>query len=170
MATLMKKLKQPGVKPAVKLVVDAESLESLANEYEVLKEQEKAIKKRKDAIAAVLKEEAESRGSRNDTGTYSLDAGSFIISKQARKSVSFKQKEAVEWLKTQGFGAAVAVVETVNEKAVENLVASGDVDINDLEPLTEVKVVYAIDVKRKEEIPEAEQAYFSASAARRKVK
>ncbi|MDR1440509.1 MAG: hypothetical protein LBJ10_11115, partial [Clostridiales bacterium] len=71
MARLVKKpgvvrLPAPATKPA------AED-ESLAGEYMLLKEQEKAIKKRKDAIAAILKEAAEKRGSMSDTGTYSLD-------------------------------------------------------------------------------------------------
>jgi hypothetical protein len=144
--------------------VDAEAL---AAEYEALRGQESAIKKRKDAIAAILKDEAERRGSMGDTGSYSLDTGSFIVCKQARKSVSFRQQEAVAWLKGHGHGGAVVVTESVDERGVERLVAAGEIGMGDLEAITAVKTIYAIDIKKKEEIPSAETATLSLAARRK---
>ena len=64
----------------------------------------------------------------------------------------------------------VKVVKQVNEEAVEQAVNEGEITFDELESITTTKVTYAIDVKRKEEMPEVEQSEILAASRKPKMK
>ena len=142
------------------------SVDSKVEEYSFLRSQAKTIKSRMDALAKEIKSYAEKCGVKDDKGSFYCENDRFIFGNQARKSVSLKQEETLSFLKENGYTEAIKVVETVDESVFERLMSEGKISFEDVESLTNVKVTYAIDIKEKEEMPEAES--FDVAAKRRK--
>lgn len=124
---------------------------AMLQEYEQLKEREKAIKNRKDAVGKAIKEYATKNGVKDSNGSFYSQNDDFIFGSQARKSVKLKEEEAKEWFIKQGlYDRVIDTVEVLNEDKIEQLVTEELITLADIEALTEVKVQYAIDVRVKE--------------------
>lgn len=146
------------------------AFEAKVREYDALREQAKTIKNRMDVLAAELKDIAEKHGVKNDSGSFYVESSEFIFGKQAKKTVSFDTDTAVEFFTRRGFHDCVKTVKVINEGAVESRVSNGDISYSDLESITKTKVSYAIDVKRKEAMPEVEQSSVTVAASRKPKK
>lgn len=146
-------------------------IEQLVKEYASMKEQESVLKKRKEYLATTIKDYAEKNGVKNDTGSYFIEVDDFICGKVARKSVSFTP-DAISKLKEWGHPECISTTEYVNEDAVELLIATGKLTASDVEPLTQTKVTFAIDVKSKSEVedmPEVQQGKVALPSAAQKI-
>ena len=145
-------------------------IEEARTEYDRLREESKRIKNRMDVLSKTIKDFAEANGTKNDVGSFYAENDDFIFGKQARKSVSFNEEKAIAFFESKGLDDCVKVVKQVNEEAVEQAVNEGEITFDELESITTTKVTYAIDVKRKEEMPEVEQSEILAASRKPKMK
>ncbi len=139
-------------------------LESLAKEYVALRNQKSLIETKMKELANIMKEYAESHGTKNDSGSYYCETPSYFVGKMAKKSISFNQEKAVDFLRKHDLYDAVKVTESVDESVVEKYIASGAISYADLESITTTKVSYAIDLKEKEEVSEVQQTSIAAKS------
>ena len=140
---------------------------SLLEEYNSLREQKKTIEDRMKYLADLIKADAEKVGVKDDKGSFYAEDEQFIYGKQCKKSVSFDKDKAIEFFKNHGYDDCVDTVEVINEEAVEGRVNSGDISYEDLESITSTKVTYAIDIKKKEEMPVVEQTEAPLAASKK---
>ena len=145
-----------------------QSIDMKVEEYNSLREQSKMIKSRMDTLAKEIKEYANQNGVKDDKGSFYCDNGAFMFGSQAKKSVSFKKDDAILFFKTRGLLDAVKITEVIDEDAVEKYINEGEITFEDLESITETKVSYAIDLKKKEEMPVVEQTTVMAASKKPK--
>jgi len=148
-------------------VVSIVPIEAKVQEYDKLREESKLIKSRMDVLAAEIKDYAEKFGVKNDTGSFYVENDTFIFGKQAKKSVSFVKEKALEFFKKHKFKDCIKTVETIDEDAVEARITAGDISYAELEQITETKVTYAIDVKKKEDLPVVEESQVKVAASKK---
>lgn len=144
-----------------------QSIEEKIKEYDSLRGQAKTIKSRMDTLAKEIKDYATAHGEKDDKGSFYCERGAYLFGNQAKKSVSFKTEEAITFLKTRGFHDAVTIKEVIDEDAVERHISSGEISFEDLESITTTKVTYAIDLKKKEDMPVVEETTVAMAASRK---
>lgn len=149
-----------------------QSIEELARQYIEYREQKKVIEGRMKSLADTLKKYAEQKGVKDANGSsYVETEKGYRIGNQAKTSVSFNEK-AIPYFKGKGFKDCIVVKESVNEKAVEERVNSGELSVEDLTEITTSNVTYAIDVKKlevQETVQEAE-AIMPIAASKKPTK
>ena len=118
-------------------------------------------------FAKEIKEYASKNGVKDDKGSFYCDNGSFMFGQQAKKSVTFVIDKALEFFKTHGLTDAVKTVEAIDEEAVERYINEGKVTFDDLESITQTKVTYAIDLKKKEDMPVVEETTVAMAASKK---
>lgn len=134
------------------------TISELARQYLEYREQKKVIEDRMKSLATTLKDYAVSKGVKDANGSSYIEMGGYRFGNQAKTSVSFNES-AIPYLKGKGFDDCIQIKESVNEKAVEERVNSGELTVEDLTEITASKVTYAIDVKKlevQETVQEAE--------------
>lgn len=139
----------------------------LLEEYYSLREQKKTIEDRMKTLADQIKASAERVGVKDDKGSYYAEDENFVYGKMCKKSVSFDKDKAIEYFKNHGYDECIETVEVINEDAVESRINTGDISFEDLEEITNTKVSYAIDIKKKEEMPVVEQTEVSLAASKK---
>lgn len=144
-----------------------QSIVMKVEEYDRLREQSKTIKSRMDTLAKEIKEYASKNGVKDDKGSFYCESTFFMFGSQAKKSVSFKKDEAITFFKTRGLLDAVKITEVIDEDAVEKYINEGAISFEDLESITETKVSYAIDLKKKEDMPVVEQTTVAMAASKK---
>lgn len=144
-----------------------QSIDDKVQEYYRLREESKTIKSRMDALAKEIKDYASANGVKDDRGSTYCDNGSFMFGQQAKKSVSFKKEVAIVFFKAKGLLDAVKITEVIDEDAVEKYINEGAITFEDLESITETKVTYAIDLKKKEEMPVVEETTVQMAASKK---
>ena len=140
---------------------------TLLEEYYSLREQKKTIEDRMKYLADLIKANAENVGVKDDKGSYYAEDERYVYGKQCKKSVSFDKDKAIEFFKSHGYDECIETVEVINEDAVENLINTGDISFEDLESITTTKVTYAIDIKKKEDMPEVSQTEVPLAASKK---
>lgn len=140
---------------------------AMLSEYDSLREQKKKIEDRMKYLADQIKANAEKVGVKDDKGSFYAEDEQFIYGKQCKKSVSFNQEKALSYFRDHGYDDCITTVEVINEEAVESRINTGDISFEDLEDITTTKVSYAIDLKRKEEMPEVEQIEVPIAASKK---
>ena len=140
---------------------------AMLSEYDSLREQKKKIEDRMKYLADQIKANAEKIGVKDDKGSFYAEDEQFIYGKQCKKSVSFNQEKALSYFRDHGYDDCITTVEVINEEAVESRINTGDISFEDLEDITTTKVSYAIDLKRKEEMPEVEQTEVPIAASKK---
>lgn len=139
----------------------------LLEEYNSLREQKKVIEDRMKFLSDLIKADAERVGVKDDKGSFYAENEQFVYGKQCKKSVSFNQEKAISYFKNHGYTDCIETVEVINEDAVEGRINTGDISFEDLEEITNTKVSYAIDIKKKEEMPVVEQTQVSMAASKK---
>ena len=140
---------------------------SLLEEYYSLRDQKKTIEDRMKTLADLIKANAEKVGVKDDKGSYYAEDEQYVYGKQCKKSVSFDKDKAIEFFKNHGYNECIDTVEVINEEAVEGRINTGDISYEDLEEITNTKVTYAIDIKKKEDMPEVEQTEVAMAASKK---
>ena len=140
---------------------------SLLEEYYSLREQKKTIEDRMKYLADQIKANAERVGVKDDKGSFYAEDEQYVYGKQCKKSVSFDKDKALDFFKSHGHDECIDTVEVINEDAVEGLINSGVISFEDLESITTTKVSYAIDIKKKEDMPVVEQTETSLAASKK---
>lgn len=144
-----------------------QSINDKLQEYYRLREESKTIKSRMETLAKEIKEYACKNGTKDDKGSFYCDNGTFQFGQQAKKSVTFVVDKAIEFFKTNGLVNAVKTVEVINEDAVEQYINEGKITFDDLESITQTKVTYAIDLKKKEDMPVVEETTVAIAASKK---
>ena len=144
-----------------------QSINDKVQEYYRLREESKTIKSRMDTLAKEIKEYATVNGVKDDKGSFYCDNGAFMFGQQAKKSVTFVIDKAIEFFKTHGLVDAVKITEVIDEDAVEKYISEGRVTFDDLESITQTKVTYAIDLKKKEDMPVVEETTVQIAASKK---
>ena len=144
-----------------------QSIDLKVQEYFKLREESKTIKSRMDCLAKEIKSYASANGVKDDKGSYYCDNGTYMFGQQAKKSVSFKAEEAISFFKTRGLHDAIKITEVIDEDAVERYINEGAITFEDLESITETKVTYAIDLKKKEDMPVVEETQLQSAASKK---
>lgn len=139
----------------------------LLQEYSTLRDEKKKIDDRMKKLADLIKDNAEKTGVKDDKGSYYAEDENFVYGKQCKKSVSFNQERALQFFKNRGLVDCIDTVEVINEGAVEEHINTGDISYEDLEDITDTKVSYAIDLKKKEEMTEVEQTSVPMAASKK---
>lgn len=163
------KVIRKGGKPATPAIT-VDDVARMAAEYKEISEQMKVLDTKKKELADKIKEYSEKLGVKDDVGSFYLECGDYITGKVARVSMSIKQDEAVKVLEAIGLGDVVdeTVTKTVNEQRLEQAVAEKRCTLKTVEGFTEKKTTYAVDVKKKEEMPEVDTSQSFKTAASRK--
>lgn len=144
-----------------------QSINDKLQEYYRLREESKTIKSRMDTLAKEIKEYASKNGTKDDKGSFYCDNGTFQFGQQAKKSVSFVLDKALEFFKSHGLTDAVKTTEIIDEEAVERYINEGKLTFDDLESITQTKVTYAIDLKKKEDMPVVEETTVAMAASKK---
>lgn len=152
------------------VTLPVQSIDSKVEEYDRLREESKIIKSRMDALAKEIKEYADREGIKDDKGSLYCENSTYMFGKQAKKSVSFRKDEAIVFFKTNGLLDAVKITEVIDEDAVSRYIDEGKLTIEDLESITETKVTYAIDLKKKEAMPVVEESTVAIAASKKPKK
>lgn len=142
-------------------------IEALITEYDSLRGQKKTIEDRMKYLSDLIKAHAEKTGVKDDKGSFYAENDSYVYGKQCKKSVSFDKDKAIAYFKDKGYDECVDTVEVINEDAVECHVNNGDISLEDLEAITVTKVTYAIDIKKKEDMPVVEQTEVPLAASKK---
>lgn len=142
-------------------------INTLLEEYYSLREQKKTIEDRMKYLADQIKANAEKVGVKDDKGSFYAEDEQYVYGKQCKKSVSFDHDKAIEYFKSHGFDECIDTVEVINEEAVEGRINTGDISYEDLEGITNTKVTYAIDIKKKEDMPVVEQTEVAMAASKK---
>lgn len=140
---------------------------TLLQEYNTLRDEKKRIEDRMKKLADLIKDNAEKVGVKDDKGSYYAEDENYIYGKQCKKSVSFNQEKALSYFKDHGFEDCIDTVEVINETAVEEHINTGDISFEDLESITDTKVSYAIDLKKKEDMPEVQETEVPMAASKK---
>ena len=144
-----------------------QSIYDKVNEYYELREKSKTIKSRMDVLAKEIKEYASTNGVKDDKGSSYCENKDFMFGQQCKKSVSFIKDKAIEFFKIHGLHNAVKITEVIDEDEVEKYINEGSISFEDLESITETKVTYAIDLKKKEEMPVVEETTVAVAASKK---
>lgn len=144
-----------------------QSIDDKVQEYHRLREESKTIKNRMDTLAKEIKDYATQNGVKDDKGSFYCDNKSFMFGSQAKKSVSFKRDVALVFFKAKGLLDAIKITEVIDEDAVEKYINEGAITFEDLESITETKVSYAIDLKKKEDMPVVEESTVQMAASKK---
>lgn len=144
-----------------------QSINDKVQEYYRLREEAKTIKSRMDTLAKEIKEYSSQHGVKDDKGSFYCDNGTFQFGQQAKKSVTFVVDKAIEFFKKNGLVDAVKTTEVIDEDAVERYINEGRVTFDDLESITQTKVTYAIDLKKKEDMPVVEETTVPIAASKK---
>ena len=152
------------------------SIYNLLVDYDNLREQEKLIKKRKDELAKQIKEYAINNGNKDSKGSHFAEEGKYVYGNVAKKSMKLNEDRAKALLNEKGlYREVIQIVEKVDEDKLAQYVASGDLSLEDIESITDVKVSYSLDLREKkteddEEMPVITTAPREASVKKPKLK
>ena len=142
-------------------------VETLLDRYSRLRDEKKTIEAELKKLSDEIKEAAERTGTKDDKGSYYAEAGNYIFGKVAKKSVSFDEGKALDFVRKKGFTDCIVTIESLDEGAIENRINSGDISYEELEGITTTKVSYAVDVKKKEEMPIVEETVLPSAAKKK---
>ena len=144
-----------------------QSINDKVQEYYRLREEAKTIKSRMDILAKEIKDYAGVNGVKDDKGSFYCDNGTFMFGQQAKKSVTFVVDKALAFFKSNGLVDAIKTTEVIDEDAVERYINEGRITFDDLESITQTKVTYAIDLKKKEDMPVVEETTVAMAASKK---
>lgn len=147
---------------AIKKKIVERNIENLVEEYDNLSSQMKLLDAKKKELSNEIKKIAQATGTKDDKGSFYMENDNYVWGSIARKSISLNRTKAEDLFKSMGVWADVIVIkEEIDEDKVETLVAEERLSFDELESITDVKVVYSVSVKQKdkvEEMPEVQVA------------
>lgn len=130
----------------------------VVEEYEALRVQESAIKKRKESLAKQIKEYAKDNGNTDAKGSSYSQQGGYTFGQVAKTSIKLNQDKALAFLtehKPDILSEVIETVQYVSENKLEAMFKDGKLSIEELEELMDKKVSYQVSVnKDKEEEPQ----------------
>ena len=142
-------------------------VEKAVEEYLLLRDQESSIKKRKEFLANLIKEDAEKNGSMDDKGSYYHSNDLAQWGKQAKHSIKLNEERAMQYIKDNELTHCITVVEIINEDALEQEISCGGIPLEDFELLTDKKTSYSVVVTKKDAMVDVEESTIKLAAQRK---
>lgn len=128
-----------------KVTAPTRSAQEVVTELDNLKQNKKLIEKRETELKKELTSILEREGAKDDKGNIKLVVGDKLAQIQARKSVKLNKDRAEEFFRAKGLWAEVIdTVEVINEGYVEQALLNEKFSMQELEEITDVKVVPAL--------------------------
>lgn len=153
---------------AKKKILIPDNIDDLVFEYQELKKKEKQISERKKVLADIIKSYATQRGVKDSNGSYYSENENYVFGTQCRKSISFNLAKSVKFFEDKGYEDCIDLKPSINNEAVEQHLSAGDITPDEIEAITDVKTVMAIDVREKDEVVSVQQATASIAAQKKK--
>lgn len=152
-------------KTKVATMFSVSDYEKMANEYNSLSEQIKAMESRKKALAEQLKTGAQNLGVKDDKGSFYLDTDTFVCGSVIKKSMKINLERARALFSKKKLNNLIKeeIVYSVDEDAVEKCVAEGKLTLKEVESITDINTSFSVSVKVKEVISEVEQSNLSVA-------
>ena len=145
-----------------KIIPDESTIAVLVEEYNSLSSQEKVIKARKSELSTIIKDYAMSKGTKDDKGSFFSENETFTFGAQCKRQVTFDVEKAVNFFESKGFEDCYRLVPEIKEDAVESRLEKGDITYEQFSKITNVSTNYAVSVKAKKVIVDAQETTISA--------
>lgn len=130
---------------------------AIVSEMENIKAQKKLLETREKELKDKLKAIVQEKGAKDQNGSFKLVVGDKLAQCQARKTIKLNQTVAREVLEAKGLWDEVKEVkESVNEDLLAQLYTQEKISSEELEGMTDTKIVYAMVISDYKEEDEEE--------------
>lgn len=140
-------------------------IDSLVEQYDKLRAEEKSVKTRLTELSNQIKDYAQRNGEKDDKGSFYCENNSYSFGAQAATSVKLDTDPAIEYLESKGLTSCVKtkIVKELDEAKIDELLESGDISEEEFKQFIKVSTRYSVVVKKKEEVAEVEVTEIAAS-------
>lgn len=137
----------------------------MAQEYDAISLQIKALDSQKKSLADKIKELAQKFGTKDDKGSHYCGNDEFMCGNVAKHSISLNTDRAVALLQKKGLNEYIEekIVKVVDEKKLEKAIINGQITQEEFDSIMDDKVSYSVSVKKMEEMPEVEVTQLKAA-------
>lgn len=137
----------------------------MAQEYDAISLQIKALDSQKKSLADKIKELAQKFGTKDDKGSHYCGNDEFMCGNVAKHSISLNTDRAVALLQKKGLNEYIEekIVKVVDEKKLEKAIINGQITQEEFDSIMDDKVSYSVSVKKIEEMPEVEVTQLKAA-------
>ena len=137
----------------------------MAQEYDAISLQIKALDSQKKSLADKIKELAHKFGTKDDKGSHYCGNDEFMCGNVAKHSISLNTDRAVALLQKKGLNEYIEekIVKVVDEKKLEKAIINGQITQEEFDSIMDDKVSYSVSVKKIEEMPEVEVTQLKAA-------
>ena len=137
----------------------------MAQEYNAISLQIKALDSQKKSLADKIKELAQKFGTKDDKGSHYCGNDEFMCGNVAKHSISLNTDRAVALLQKKGLNEYIEekIVKVVDEKKLEKAIINGQITQEEFDSIMDDKVSYSVSVKKMEEMPEVEVTQLKAA-------
>ena len=137
----------------------------MAQEYDAISLQIKALDSQKKSLADKIKELAQKFGTKDDKGSHYCGNDEFMCGNVAKHSISLNTDRAVALLQKKGLNEYIEekIVKVVDEKKLEKAIINGQITQKEFDSIMDDKVSYSVSVKKIEEMPEVEVTQLKAA-------
>ena len=139
-------------------------------EYNMLRAKSKAIKSRMDELAKNIKAHLTKNVTPDSKGSYYAEDENFVYGNMAKKSMKLNEERAKVFLQERNLLEQASEVKVViKEDKLEQLIANGDITLEEFETLVDTKVTYSIDIKEKQQEEEPVEVEVASSTKKRRL-
>lgn len=137
----------------------------MAQEYDAISLQIKALDSQKKSLADKIKELAQKFGTKDDKGSHYCGNDEFMCGNVAKHSISLNTDRAVALLQKKGLNEYIEekIVKVVDEKKLEKAIINGQITQEEFDSIMDDKVSYSVSVKKIEDMPEVEVTQLKAA-------
>ena len=139
-------------------------------EYNMLRAKSKTIKSRMDELAKNIKAHLTKNVTPDSKGSYYAEDDNFVYGNMAKKSMKLNEERAKVFLQERNLLEQASEVKIViKEDKLEQLIANGDITLEEFETLVDTKVTYSIDIKEKQKEEEPVEVEVASSTKKRRL-
>lgn len=139
-------------------------------EYNMLRAKSKTIKSRMDELAKNIKAHLTKNVTPDSKGSYYAEDENFVYGNMAKKSMKLNEEKAKVFLQERNLLEQASEVKIViKEDKLEQLIANGDITLEEFETLVDTKVTYSIDIKEKQKEEEPVEVEVASSTKKRRL-
>lgn len=140
------------------------------SEYNMLRAKSKTIKSRMDELAKNIKAHLTKNVTPDSKGSYYAEDENFVYGNMAKKSMKLNEERAKVFLQERNLLEQASEVKVViKEDKLEQLIANGDITLEEFETLVDTKVTYSIDIKEKQKEEEPVEVEVASSTKKRRL-
>lgn len=141
-----------------------ENITEKVAEYNLLRAKTKTIKARMDELAKDIKGYLTSNVSPDSKGNYYEEDDNFVYGNMAKKSIKLNEERTKVFLQERNLLEQASEVKVViKEDKLEQLLANGDITMEEFKTLVDTKITYSIDIKEKKKEEEPVEVQVASS-------